>query len=253
MTVLLESHLKHLKLPTFLAHYRQESQVCQDQQISYEDYLLRLAEREVLTRQTKTATQKIKQAQFPGLKTLEGFDFDQLPHLNKLKVLTLAKGEYMDKRDNVLCIGNSGTGKTHLAIALGIAACQKGMTVGFTTAAALVTNLLEARDENALLKFHNRLQRYALLIIDELGFVPFSKTGGELLFDVLSQRYERGSVLITTNLPFEEWTQVFGCERLTDALLDRLTHHIHILEMNGQSYRLAQSKLKKQKEDTDKK
>jgi hypothetical protein len=138
----------------------------------------------------------------------------------------------------------SGTGKTHVALGLGLAACQKGLSVGFTTAASLVHELMEARDEKRLLRFQKQLASYRLLIIDELGFVLLSKTGAELLFEVFSLRYERGSVLVTSNLPFDEWTEVFGSERLTGALLDRLTHHVHILEMNGESYRLSQSKSK---------
>ena len=142
----------------------------------------------------------------------------------------------------VIALGNSGTGKTHIALGLGLAACQRGLSVGFTTAAALVHELIEARDERCLLNLQRRLARLKLLIIDELGFVPLSKTGAELLFEVFSQRYERGSVLVTSNLPFDEWTEVFGSERLTGALIDRLTHHVDILEMNGDSYRLKHSR-----------
>ena len=145
----------------------------------------------------------------------------------------------------MIALGNSGTGKTHVALGLGLAACQRGMSVGFTTAAALVHELLEARDEKRLLRLQKQLAGYKLLIIDELGFVPLSKSGAELLFEVFSQRYERGSTLVTSNLPFDEWTESLGSERLTGALLDRLTHHVHILEMNGESYRLAQSKRRR--------
>ena len=152
--------------------------------------------------------------------------------------MELARCEYIQRRDNVIAIGNSGAGKTHVALGLGLAACQRGLSVGFTTAAALVHELMEARDERRLLNLQRQLSRLNLLIIDELGFVPLSPTGAELLFEVFSQRYERGSILVTTNLPFDEWTEVFGSERLTGALLDRLTHHVHILEMNGDSCRL---------------
>ena len=145
----------------------------------------------------------------------------------------------------MIALGNSGTGKTHIALGLGLAACQKGLSVGFTTAAALVHELLEARDEKRLLRLQKQLTGYRLLIIDELGFVPLSKSGAELLFEIFSQRYERGSTLVTSNLPFDEWTEILGSERLTGALLDRLTHHVHILEMNGESYRLAQSKRRR--------
>ncbi|AGI72954.1 putative ATP-binding protein [Octadecabacter arcticus 238] len=148
------------------------------------------------------------------------------------------------RRENVISLGPSGTGKTHVALGLGLSACQKGMSVGFFTAAALVHELMEARDERRLLRLQKQMVGYKLLIIDELGFVPLSKTGAELLFELISQRYERGSTLITSNLPFDEWTETFGSERLTGALLDRLTHHVNILEMNGESYRLGQSKAR---------
>ena len=154
----------------------------------------------------------------------------------------LARCEYVERQENVIAMGNSGTGKTHVALGLGLAACQRGLSVGCTTAAALVHELMEARDERRLLNLQNKLSRLKLLIVDELGFVLLSRTGAELLFEVFSQRYERGSIMVTTNLPFDEWTEVFGSERLTGALLDRLTHHVHILEMNGESYRLKQSK-----------
>ncbi len=142
-------------------------------------------------------------------------------------------------------MGPSGTGKTHVALGLGLAACQKGLSVSFITAAALVNELMEARDERRMLRLQKQLATVKLLIIDELGFVPLSKTGAELLFEVISQRYERGSTMITSNLPFDEWTETFGTERLTGALLDRLTHHVNILEMNGDSYRLGQSRARK--------
>ena len=147
----------------------------------------------------------------------------------------------MEGRENIIALGNSGTGKTHIAIALGLAACQKGLSVGFVTASTLVHDLLEARDERRVQKLKRSLAAYKLLIIDELGYVPLSSTGAELLFEVFSERYERGSTIVTSNLPFDEWTSVFGSERLTGALLDRLTHHVHILEMNGESYRLRQA------------
>jgi DNA replication protein DnaC len=151
-------------------------------------------------------------------------------------VLELARCEYVTRRENVIAIGNSATGKTHIALGLGLAACQKGMSVGFTTAAAMVHGLIEARDEKRLLRLQRQLVGHKLLIDDELGYVPLSTTGAELLFEVFSQRYERGSTIVTSNLPFDEWTGVFGSERLTGALLDQLTHCVHILEMNGDSY-----------------
>ena len=159
--------------------------------------------------------------------------------------MQLARGEFIDRRENIIALGPSGTGKTHIALGLGLAACQKGRKVRFTTAAALVHELIEAVDERRLQRLQKQLVSQDLLIIDELGFVPLSKTGAELLFEIISQRYERGSIIITSNLPFDEWTEVFGAERLTGAIPDRLTHHVHILEMNGESYRLRQSKIAK--------
>lgn len=165
-------------------------------------------------------------------------------------ILDLNRVDYIPARENVLALGNSGTGKTHLAIALGYAACQQNRSVCFTQAAQLVHQLIEAREERELLRFKKRLLAYDVLIIDELGFVPFSKSGAELLFDIFSGRYEQGSTIVTSNLPFEQWTEVFACERLTGALLDRLTHHVHILEMNGDSYRLNKSKEEKEDKKT---
>src|SRR4030095_7096782 len=189
---------------------------------------------------------RIQQARFPVVKSLDSFHFLAIPALNKTLVLELARCEFLTRRENVLLLGNSGTGKTHVALALGLAASNRGHRVRFTTAAALVHELMEARDEKRLLRFQKQMASYELLIVDELGFVPLSKTGAELLFEVFSQRYERSSTLVTSNLPFQEWTEVLGSERLTGALLDRLTHHVHILEMNGESYRLKNSKKKKE-------
>ena len=190
---------------------------------------------------------RIKEARFPTVKSLDSFDFTAIPSLNKALVLELTRCEYIARRDNVIAVGNSGTGKSHIALGLGLAACQKGLSVGFTTAAAMVHELIEARDEKRLVRLQRQLAAYKLLIIDELGYVPLSTTGAELLFEVFSQRYERGSTIVTSNLPFDEWTGVFASERLTGALLDRLTHHVHILEMNGDSYRLKQSKQRQRR------
>jgi DNA replication protein DnaC len=178
---------------------------------------------------------------FVSIKPAAGhtFDFAAQPSLNKPLVLELSRCDWIEKRHNCIALGPSGTGKTHVALALGLAACQKGYNVAFTTAASLVHELMEARDERRLRALQKHLNTVKLLIVDELGYVPLTAVGGELLFEVFSQRYERGSTLVTSNLPFDEWTSVFGSERLTGALLDRLTHHVHILEMNGDSYRLA--------------
>jgi DNA replication protein DnaC len=240
--LLLSHHLKVLKLPTFLREYDKLARQCAAEGVDHTGYLLRLAELELIERERRMVERRIKEASFPAVKSLDSFDFLALPSLNKTLVLELARSEYVLRRENVIAVGNSGTGKSHVALGLGLAACQKGLSVGFTTAAALVNELLEARDEKRLLRLQRQLAAYKLLVIDELGYVPLSQTGAELLFEVFSQRYERGSTIVTSNLPFDEWTGVFASERLTGALLDRLTHHVHILEMNGDSYRLKQSK-----------
>jgi DNA replication protein DnaC len=240
--VLLNHHLKALKLPTFLREYDKVARQCAQEGVDHTGYLLRLAELEVIEREGRMVERRIKQARFPAVKSLDSFDFLALPSLNKPMVLELARCEYVDRRENIIALGNSGTGKTHVALGLGLAACQQGLSVGFTTASALVHELMEARDQRRLLQLQKRLAGLKLLVIDELGFVPLSKTGAELLFEIFSQRYERGSILVTSNLPFDEWTEAFGSERLTGALLDRLTHRVHILEMNGESYRLRQSR-----------
>jgi DNA replication protein DnaC len=240
--LLLAHHLKALKLPTVLREYDKLARQCAAEGVDHPGYLLRLAELELIDREQRTIERRIKEARFATVKSLDSFDFAAIPSLNKTLILELARGEYIARRENVIAVGNSGTGKTHIALGLGLAACQKGLSVGFVTAAALVHELIEARDEKRLLRLQRQLTAYKLLIIDELGYVPLSTTGAELLFEVFSQRYERGSTLVTSNLPFDEWTGVFGSERLTGALLDRLTHHVHILEMNGDSYRLKQSK-----------
>jgi DNA replication protein DnaC len=240
--VLLGHHLKALRLPTFVREYDKVARQCAAEGVDHVRYLLRLAELEMIDREQRLVERRIRAARFPAVKSLDSYDFTALPSLNKALVLELARCEYLARRENVIALGNAGTGKTHLALGLGLAACQKGLAVGFTTAAALVHELIEARDDKRLLRLQRQLAACQLLIIDELGYVPLSPTGAELLFEVFSQRYERGSTIVTSNLPFDEWTSVFASERLTGALLDRLTHHVHILEMNGDSYRLKQSK-----------
>jgi DNA replication protein DnaC len=247
--VLLAHHLKALKLATFLREYDKLARQCAAEGVDHPRYLLRLAELELIDRERRTVERRIKEARFPAVKSLDSFDFAAIPSLNKTLVLELARSEYVARRENVIALGNSGTGKSHIALGLGLAACQKGLSVGFTTAASLVHELLEARDEKRLLRLQRQLAGNKLLIIDELGYVPLSPSGAELLFEVFSQRYERGSTIVTSNLPFDEWTSVFASERLTGALLDRLTHHVHILEMNGDSYRLKQSKRRRPRPD----
>ena len=246
--LLLRHHLKALRLPVFAAEYPKVADQCAADKAPYASFLLRLAELELIERERKGTERRVRAAKFPTPKGLEEFDFLALPSLNKKQVLELARCEWIDAKEALILIGNPGTGKSHLATALDMAACQRGYGVRFFTAAGLVNALVEARNEKALLRLQAQLAKVTLLIIDELGYVPFSKTGAELLFEIISQRYERGSVLITSNLPFEEWTSVLGSERLTGALLDRLTHHVHILAIEGDSYRLAQSKRRRRRQ-----
>jgi DNA replication protein DnaC len=240
--VLLEHYLKRLKMPSMLKEYKSTAQVCSQERSDYTVFLLRLAERELQDREQRAAERRVKAARFPVLKTLDTFDFRARPSLNEALVRELIRGEYIQEKENVLLVGNPGTGKTHLATALGFSACSQGRRVRFFTVTGLVTHLLECREDRALERFHKQLERQHLLILDELGYVPFSKAGAELLFDVVSRAYERNSLIVTTNLPFEQWTEVLGSERLTGALLDRLTHKVHILEANGESYRLRDAK-----------
>ena len=245
--VLLAHHLKSLKLPTFAREYEKVATECTRDQADYPRYLLRLCELERIERDRRNMERRIRAAKFPQTKSLDTFDFKAIPSLNKSLVLELARCEWIERRENCIALGPAGTGKTHTALALGLAACQKNFSVLFVTAAALVHELMEARDERRLRLLQKHLAKVDLLIVDELGYVPFTAVGSELLFEVLSRRYEQGATLVTSNLPFDEWTSVFGSERLTGALLDRLTHHVHILEMNGDSYRLATSQKRAKK------
>jgi DNA replication protein DnaC len=245
--VLLEHHLKSLKLPTFLREHDKMAVVCREEKADYRTYLLRLAELEVIDRERRAAERRIRAARFPVVKTVDAFDFDAQPTVNRELVRELLRGEYIDRRENVLLAGNSGTGKTHLATALAFAACSQGRRVRFFSVTGLVTELLEAREERNLRRLLGRLDRLELIVLDELGYVPFSKAGAELLFDVVSRAYERRSLIVTTNLPFESWVDVMGSERLTGALLDRLTHRVHIIEANGESFRLRESKRRRRR------
>ncbi|GAB6052885.1 IS21-like element helper ATPase IstB [Magnetospira thiophila] len=248
--ILLHHHLKKLRLPTFLAEYDKLAKQSAAENKNHVEFLLRLVELELIERERRMIERRIKAARFPAVKSLDNFDFKAMASLNKPLVMELARCQYIEDRENIIALGPSGTGKTHIALGLGLAACQKGLKVRFITASALVHELMEASDERRLLRLQKQLAGQNLLIIDALGFVPLSKTGAELLFETISQCYERGSVIITSNLPFDEWTEIFGSERLTGALLDRLTHHVHILEMNGESFRLKQSQKRRKPAET---
>jgi len=239
--ILLDHHLKALRLPVFVRERQKTAAQCAKEEADYGEFLLLLSEAELLERERKGTERRIKTARFPARKSLDDFDFLAAPSVNKTQILELARCEWIDKRECFVLLGNPGTGKTHIATALGICACQRGYNTRFFTATGLVNALVEARSEKALLRLQAQLAKAPLLIVDELGYVPFSKTGAELLFEIFSQRYESGSILVTSNLPFEEWTSILESERLTGALLDRLTHRAHILAIEGESYRLAQS------------
>jgi DNA replication protein DnaC len=241
-TVLLEHYLKQLKLPTMLREYKTIAQACAKGGQDHTNFLLCMTERELIDREQRAAERRLKAAKFPVLKTLDTFDFKAQPGINKPLVLELMRGEYLDTQENILFMGNPGTGKTHIATALGHSACAQGKRVQFFSVTGLVTQLLEAREERQLERLFNRIAKLHLLILDEFGYVPFSKAGAELLFEVVSRAYERQSIILTTNLPFENWTEILGNERMTGALLDRMTHRVHIIEANGDSYRLRDAK-----------
>ena len=244
-SVLLKHHLKALKLPTMYAECEKIAGRCAADNADHLAFLLQLCELELIERERKAAERRLKAARFPAHKLLDEFDFSARPSVNKPLLLQLVKGEYLDKRENILLVGPSGTGKSHLATALGMAACAQGRKVRFFRVTELITLLLEAKEERQLLRLRQQLGKLDLLILDELGYVPASKAGAELLFDVIATAYERNSLIVTTNLPFENWTEVLGSERLTGAALDRLTHRCQILETKGESYRLQDAKRRR--------
>jgi len=244
--MLIQHHLKRLRLPAMGRYYKKLAQEAAQQNRPYEDYLLSLLELEVTQRDENTQKRLIAQARFPYLRTLDQFNFSAIPSVNKAMVLELTKGEYLAKKENAVLVGNTGTGKTHVAISLGILACRQGKKVRFVTATGLINDLLEAQEQHTLGRRMAQIQKLDLLILDEVGFVPFTPEGARLLFQVCADRYLRGSLLVTTNLEFGRWVEVFEDERLTGALLDRLTHHCHVLEFNGDSYRFKESLREKE-------
>jgi DNA replication protein DnaC len=238
--MLLETYLKKLRLPTFLHNYAKFAEDAARESLDYDRFLLALAEQEVLQRQENQRQRCIRNARFPVHKELADFDFSCVSNLSKQRVLDLARGAYIDKAEPIILVGNPGLGKTHVATGLALAACRQGRRVRFYTAAGLVNELILAQDEHRLSKFLASALRHQLIVLDELGFIPFSTTGAQLIFQFCSTLYERVAVVVTTNLRFADWAQVFGDERLTAALLDRLTHKAHILEFVGESYRFRQ-------------
>lgn len=234
---LLKQHCKELRLPRVCTELAAIVRRAQDGDWSYELFLTELVEIEVLKRRESAARNRLKAARFPDLKTLEGLDYAALQGVSKTKIQALSSGGFIDDAEDVVVIGPVGTGKTHLAIAFGVEAAKRRRRVAFVRAADMVRELVEARDERTLGRLYRRYRRVELLIIDELGFVPFNKTEAELLFNLLADRYERRSTIVTSNLAFGEWVQVFGSEKLTTALLDRLAHHAHVLTTKGSSYR----------------
>jgi len=237
---LLDSYLRQLRLPTFAKLYPQFAADAARNNHDTVRFLLALAEQEVNQRQLNMLQQRLKNAHFPVIKELADFDFSCLPMLNKAQILDLARGEYIQQKQGLILIGNPGLGKTHLALGLASAACREGRRVRFWTAAGLVNELIQAQDEHRLHRFIASTLKLDLVVLDELGFIPFSQNGAQALFTFCSELYERLALIITTNLKFADWVQVFGDERLTAALLDRLTHHAHIIELLGESYRFRQ-------------
>jgi DNA replication protein DnaC len=237
---LLESYLRQLRLPTFVRNYPSFAADAARNNLDYTRYLLALAEQEVNKREQNRLQKRIKVARLPVLKELADFDFSALPTLNKAQVLDLSRGEYIRKREPIVFIGNPGLGKTHLAISLALAACRQGRKVRFWTAAGLVNELLQAQDDHRLHRFIAAALKLDLIVLDELGFIPFSSSGAHALFTFCSEVYERLALILTTNLKFADWVQVLGDERLTAALLDRITHHAHILELMGESFRFRE-------------
>jgi DNA replication protein DnaC len=241
--ILLESYLANLRLYSFVEYHQSFAQDAAQNNQSYQDYLFALAQQEANERDRKREQQRIRTAKFPVLKDLSDFDFSAIPGLKLQRILDLARGEYLDKAQSIILVGNPGLGKTHIAIALALAACRQYHRVRFYNVAGLVNDLIKAQQAQELDKFLKVALRHHLIVLDELGFIPFSKLGSHLMFQFCSALHEQVSLIITTNLKFADWSEVFGDEKLTLALLDRLTHKAHIIEFIGDSYRFRQRLL----------
>ncbi len=244
---LLESYLKQLGLPAVIQHYRRVADDATRSQASYEQFLCILVEQEIRKREQQRLQRLIRGAHFPVVKELADVQFAAIPSLNQPQILALAHGHYIPAAESVLLIGNPGLGKTHIASGLALAACKQGYRVRFYTAAALVNDMLHAQADQRLNRFMTQVLKYQLVVVDELGFIPFSTLGAQLMFQFCSSVYERVALMITSNLGFGDWTQVFGDERLTAALLDRLTHKTHILAFVGESHRVRQRSQREQR------
>lgn len=244
--LLLDSYLKRLKMPTVARDYPKVAAEAEKENRSYEAFLVALLSAEVATRESNAVKKRIAQAGFPRIKEIAEYDFTQIPGLKKQKIVQMAQCDYLQRQENIVFMGNPGTGKSHLAISLGMEACRKGYRVLYFTAASLTHQLIEARSEKKLLRLTKQIDQSALLIVDELGYVPLTQEGAQLFFGILSQRYERGSVIVTTNLEFSAWVTLFSDEKVTVALLDRLTYRCCVFLMNGESYRFKNSQKRMQ-------
>ena len=242
---LVKNKMKQLKMSNSLSEIEELLRESRENEQDYLEFLNELLETELKGREIKRIETRIRQAGFPVIKTLADFDFSIRPTLNKHQILSLADGSFIENKENIILVGNPGLGKTHLSISLAYELCRKDKRIWFTTGIALINKLREARDEKAFTRFLSQAQKLDLIVIDEIGYFPFEKEASELFFQYLSERYEKGSIMITTNLPFSKWNEIFYTERLTTAILDRLVHHSHIFELNGESYRFTQSVMEK--------
>jgi DNA replication protein DnaC len=238
--MLLESYLRQLRLPSFMQHYQKLAQDAAQTNLSYERYLLALAEAEVGQREVHRVERSIASAKFPVFKELSDFDFSVVQGLAKTRVLELAQGGYIQRAEPILLVGNPGLGKTHVATGLALSACRQGHYVRFYNVAGLINDMIQAQQELRLSRFMTHMCKQQVIVLDELGFIPFTAAGAQLLFQFCSTLYERVAIIVTTNLRFGDWNSVLGDERMTAALLDRLTHKAHILEFVGESYRFRQ-------------
>ena len=242
----IKQHCKHLHLPTIAGQCARLADQAERERRGYLGYLDALLLAELEEREQKTVARRIKDARLPKVKTLEEFDFSQAPAISATKIQELAEGGYIDRAEPVVFIGECGTGKTHLLTGLCVAACRQKRRVRFTTAAGLVNELVEAKQQLQLRRAMARWDRYDLIAMDEVGYVPLAEVGAEFLFQVIADRAEKAALILTTNLPFSEWTQVIPNARLCKALLDRITDRAHIIDTGSESFRFRRT-LEKRK------